>query len=313
MNQVNRDEIIIGSRGSELALVQSNLVIEELKKYYTGISFKIKVIKTKGDKILDKTLDKIGGKGLFVKEIENALLKGEIDIAVHSMKDVPSEFPDGLEISAITKRKDARDILVSKDGKSFRELRKGAKLGTSSLRRGAQLRGLRKDIEIVPVRGNVQTRINKIQELDLDGVILAAAGLIRLGLGKEISQFFDFNDIVPAIGQGALGIEIRKDDAFIKEMVSKLNDDLTEIAIKAERIFMKILNGGCHVPVGAFAYVEKEKLKMIGLVSSIDGQNVIKVYDEDRTENYAVLGRRVAEKALARGGRDILKVIEGDK
>lgn len=313
MNQVNRDEIIIGSRGSELALVQSNLVIEELKKYYTDISFKIKVIKTKGDKILDKTLDKIGGKGLFVKEIENALLKGEIDIAVHSMKDVPSEFPDGLEISAITKRKDARDILVSKDGKSFRELRKGAKLGTSSLRRGAQLRGLRKDIEIVPVRGNVQTRINKIQELDLDGVILAAAGLIRLGLGKEISQFFDFNDIVPAIGQGALGIEIRKDDAFIKEMVSKLNDDLTEIAIKAERIFMKILNGGCHVPVGAFAYVEKEKLKMIGLVSSIDGQNVIKVYDEDRTENYAVLGRRVAEKALARGGRDILKVIEGDK
>ncbi len=308
---MERNEIVIGSRGSELALVQSNLVINELKKHYPNIDFKIKIIKTKGDKILDKTLDKIGGKGLFVKEIENALLEDEIDIAVHSMKDVPSEFPEGLEISAITKRKDVRDILVSKDGKNFEDLKVGAKLGTSSLRRGAQLKGLRNDIEIVPVRGNVQTRINKIQELDLDGVILAAAGLLRLGLDDEISQYFDAGDIVPAVGQGALGIETRKDDVFIKEAVSKINDNLTEIAIMAERTFMKILNGGCHVPVGAFAYVESEKLKMIGLVASLDGQNVIKVSDEDKTENYAELGKRIANEVLSRGGRDILQEVEG--
>lgn len=308
---MERNEIVIGSRGSELALVQSNLVIDELKTHYPQIDFKIKIIKTKGDKILDKTLDKIGGKGLFVKEIENALLEGEIDIAVHSMKDVPSEFPEGLEISAITKRKDVRDILVSKDGKSLKALKEGAKIGTSSLRRGAQLKGLRNDIEIVPVRGNVQTRINKIQELDLDGVILAAAGLLRLGLDDEISQFFDAGDIVPAVGQGALGIETRKDDVFIKEVVSKINDSLTETAIMAERTFMKILNGGCHVPVGAFAYVESEKLKMIGLVASLDGQNVIKVSNEDKTENYAELGKRIANEVLSRGGRDILNAIEG--
>lgn len=309
---MKRNEIVIGSRGSKLALVQSNLVIEELKRYYPDIDFSIKIIKTKGDKILDKTFDKIGGKGLFVKEIETALLKSEIDIAVHSMKDVPSEFPEGLEISAITKRKDVRDILVSKEGKRFSQLKKRAKIGTSSLRRGAQLKGLRKDIEIVPVRGNVQTRINKIKELDLDGVILAAAGLLRLGLDNEISEFFDYHDIVPAVGQGALGIETRNDDEFIKEVVSKINDDLTGTVIKAERTFMKILNGGCHVPVGAFAYIEEKKLKMIGLVASIDGQNVIKVSDEDKTENYADLGERIAKEVLNRGGRDILNAIEGD-
>ncbi len=308
-----RKEIIVGSRGSRLALIQSELVISELKKHYPQIDFKIKKIKTIGDKILDKTLNKIGGKGLFVKEIETALLKGEIDMAVHSMKDVPSEFPKGLQISAITKRKDVRDILITKEGNSFNELKQGAKIGTSSLRREAQLRGLRKDLNIVPIRGNVETRINKIKEMDLDGVILAAAGLIRLGLEDRISESFSPYDIVPAVGQGALGIETREDDSLIKEMVSKINDDSTSLAVKGERRFMTILNGGCHVPVGGFAYIEDEKLKMVGMVSSIDGQRIIKAYGEDEVQNYGELGSKIAEEVLSRGGREILQELEGDR
>ncbi len=309
---MERKEIIIGSRGSSLALVQSNLVIDEIKKYYPEIEFKIKEIKTKGDKILDKTFDKIGGKGLFVKEIETALLNGEIDIAVHSMKDVPSEFPEGLEISAITKREDMRDVLITKEDTDFYSLKKGARIGTSSLRRGAQLKSLRNDIEIVPVRGNVQTRIKKIEELDLDGIILAAAGLHRLDLEEQISYYFNVMDIVPAVGQGALGIETREDDSFVKEMVSKINDEITSLTIKAERMFMKILNGGCHVPIGAFAFIEGEELKMIGTVASIDGQNQIKVSGEEKISNYEELGKMIAEEILNRGGRDILNAIEGD-
>ncbi|WP_432665690.1 hydroxymethylbilane synthase [Wukongibacter baidiensis] len=309
---MERKEIIIGSRGSKLALVQSNLVIDELKKHYPDIEFKIKEIKTKGDKILDKTFDKIGGKGLFVKEIETALLKGEIDIAVHSMKDVPSEFPKGLEISAITKREDMRDILITKENTDFYSLKKGARIGTSSLRRGAQLKNLRNDIEIVPVRGNVQTRIRKIEELDLDGVILAAAGLSRLGLEDQISYYFNIMDVIPAVGQGALGIETREDDDFVKEMTSKINDETTSLAIKAERMFMKILNGGCHVPIGAFAFIEEEKLKMVGTVASIDGEKQIKVSGEEKISGYEELGKMIAEEVLDRGGRDILNAIEGD-
>lgn len=308
-----RKEIIVGSRGSRLALIQSELVISELKKHYPQIDFKIKKIKTIGDKILDKTLNKIGGKGLFVKEIETALLKGEIDMAVHSMKDVPSEFPKGLQISAITKRKDVRDILITKEGNSFNELKQGAKIGTSSLRREAQLRGLRNDLNIVPIRGNVETRINKIKEMDLDGVILAAAGLIRLGLEDRISESFSPYDIVPAVGQGALGIETREDDSLIKEMVSKINDDSTSLAVKGERRFMTILNGGCHVPVGGFAYIEDDKLKMVGMVSSIDGQRIIKAHGEDEVQNYGELGSKIAEEVLSRGGREILQALEGDR
>ncbi|MCT4562997.1 MAG: hydroxymethylbilane synthase [Maledivibacter sp.] len=305
-----KKEIIIGSRASKLALTQTNIVINELKKHYPQIDFKIKEIKTIGDKILDKTLDKIGGKGLFVKEIEAALLKGDIDIAVHSMKDVPSEFPENLEISAITKREDARDVLITKENNCFYELKEGAVIGTSSLRRGAQLRGLRADVKIVPVRGNVQTRINKIDEMNLDGVILAAAGLNRLGLEDSISGAFDTHEIVPAVGQGALGIETRKNDFFIKDVVSKINHKHTAITINAERTFMRILNGGCHVPIGAYAFIEGEKLKMIGLVAEIDGSKVIKVSGEDEIENYMALGEKIAKEVLAKGGKEILNSLE---
>ncbi|SHJ84129.1 hydroxymethylbilane synthase [Paramaledivibacter caminithermalis] len=305
-----KKEIIIGSRASKLALTQTNIVIEELKEHYPDLNFRIKEIKTIGDKILDKTLNKIGGKGLFVKEIEAALLKGEIDIAVHSMKDVPSKFPENLEISAITKREDVRDILITKDGSGFDELKKGAIIGTSSLRRGAQLKGLRNDINIVPIRGNVQTRISKIKEMNLDAVILAAAGLNRLGLKSDISMFFDINEIVPAVGQGALGIETRKNDEFIKNIVSKINHEYTEIAIKAERTFMKILNGGCHVPIGAHAFIEDKKIKMVGLVADVNGDRIIRIFDEDDLQNYEKLGKKIAEEVLNRGGKEILDLLE---
>lgn len=308
---MSKKEIIIGSRASKLALIQTNIVIKELEKYYPEIVFKVKEIKTIGDKILDKTLNKIGGKGLFVKEIEAALLKGEIDIAVHSMKDVPSKFPENLEISAITKREDVRDVLITKEGKSFFDLKEGAIIGTSSLRRGAQLKGLRKDINIVPIRGNVQTRIRKIEEMNLDGVILAAAGLIRSGLEDKISEFFNENDVIPAVGQGALGIETRKDDEFIKEVVSKINDKDTEVAIRAERMFMKILNGGCHVPIGAYAFIEDGKLKMEGVVAAIDGKEIIKASGEEELENHEKLGKDIAIEVLAKGGKEILKALEG--
>lgn len=307
---MGRREITIGSRGSKLALIQTNIVIDELKKYYPETNFKIREIKTIGDKILDKTLSKIGGKGLFVKEIESALLKGEIDIAVHSMKDVPSKFPQSLEISAITKRADVRDVLITKEDKSLFDLKEGAVIGTSSLRRGAQLRSIRSDVEIVPIRGNVQTRIRKMKEMNLDGVVLAAAGLIRTGLENKISYFFNERDIVPAVGQGALGLETRVDDSLIKEIVSKINDKHTEIAVKAERIFMKVLNGGCHVPIGAYAFIEDGKVKMEGVVASIDGKEIIKAYDEDDIKNYEKLAEKIAVKVLNKGGREILKALE---
>lgn len=309
---MKRSKIIIGTRSSELALTQTNIVIEKFKKIYPEINFEIKKIKTIGDKILDKTLNKIGGKGLFVKEIEIALLKKEIDIAVHSMKDVPSEFPEGLEIGAITEREDVRDVLISKDGKKLAELKEGARIGTSSLRRGAQIKALRNDVVVEPIRGNIQTRINKIDEMNLDGVILAAAGIIRMGMAKHISQFFDIEELVPAVGQGALGLEIRSDDEFIKSMVSKVSHKETQYAVRAERKFMETLNGGCHVPIGAYGFIEDNCMKMVGMAASLDGKKVVRVYDEAKMEDYELLGRKVGEEVLTKGGREILNEIEGD-
>lgn len=312
---MERKEVIIGTRASKLALTQTYIVIEKLREFYPEIDFKIKKIKTIGDKILDKTLNKIGGKGLFVKEIEIELLKKEIDIAVHSMKDVPSKFPEGLEISAITKREDPRDVLIAKGNMFLKDLRKGARIGTSSLRRGAQIKALRSDLQVEPIRGNIQTRIKKIEELNLDGVILAAAGIKRMGeeMAKEITQYFSHGEIVPAVGQGALGIETRANDKFIKDMVMKINDVETEYCVKAERILMKELDGGCHVPIGGYAYIEEGRMKMVGMVSSIDGQRVIKVVGEDLPEKYKSLGSRIANGVIEKGGKEILSNLEGDK
>lgn len=306
-------EIVVGSRGSDLAIIQSKIVINELQEFYPEIKFKIKTIKTKGDKILDVPLNKIGDKGLFINEIETALINEEIDFAVHSMKDMPSDLPSELEISCITKREDARDTIITKDGSTLSTLRKGAVIGTSSLRRTAQLQAMRGDIKVIPIRGNVQTRINKIEEMNIDGVILAAAGLIRLGLQNQVSEYFDEINFVPSVAQGALGIENRKNDLFIKEILSKINDEDSERIVKAERSFMKRLDGGCHVPMGAYAWIEEDTMKLVGVVSTVDGESVVKMTKEANINDYENLGKRVAEEILDMAGQDILNTLKGDR
>lgn len=262
--------IIVGSRKSELAVAQTKFVVEKLKQLYPEKEFKIVTMTTKGDKILNKTLSKVGGKGLFVKEIEEALLSSKIDLAVHSLKDMPYELPPGLVISAVTKREDPRDVLISKYKESFFDLNDGAKVGTSSLRRAAQIKGMRSDINIVPIRGNVNTRIRKMHELNLDAIVLAAAGIKRLNMEDIISYYFPCDVMIPAVGQGALAIEMREGDKLIS-IVKKINCKDTQTATTAERSFMRELGGSCKVPIGAYGKVFGDKLELWGMVE-IDGK-----------------------------------------
>lgn len=269
-------KIIVGSRGSNLALTQTNWVISELKKHHADIDFEIKVIKTKGDLIQNVSLDKIGDKGLFVKEIEQQLLDGDIDIAVHSMKDMPSFLPEGLKFAGIPKREDVRDVLILKDGyNSLDELPKGAKIGSGSKRRKYQLLNHRPDLDILPIRGNIETRMRKIEEENLDGVILAAAGLIRAGLEEKISCYLDIDTIIPAPAQGALGIEIRKGDSKVEEILDCLTDKVSEIQVSAERGFLDGINGSCHIPIGAHCDVDGENINLIGLYGDEEGKKLI--------------------------------------
>lgn len=307
---MNKKKILVGSRASDLALVQTYWVIDRLKEKFPELDYEVVKIKTIGDKILDKTLHKIGGKGLFVKEIESALLQEEIDMAVHSMKDVPTEMIDDLMIGAITDREDIRDVLISRDGIKLEDLPQGAKIGTSSLRRAAQLLAYRPDLMIEPIRGNIATRLKKMETLHLDGVILAAAGVIRMGWKDKISQYISTHLCTPAVGQGALGIQIRSKDPFVRSIVKALNNPHVEIAIKAERSFMRELKGGCHVPIGAYSCVEGEKLLMDAVIASPDGEKVIRLRDACRKEDYEQLGIRMAREGLKQGGRAILDNIE---
>lgn len=258
-------KIIVGSRDSKLALSQTDIVIASLKDNYPWGQYEIVKIKTKGDKILNITLSKVGGKGLFVKEIEEALLQGKIDLAVHSMKDMPYELPQGLEISAVTRREDPRDVFISAKGDEFMYLRKGSLVGTSSLRRASQLKTLRPDIEIRPLRGNVLTRIEKMKQQGLDGIVLAAAGIKRLGLESLITHYFSIEEIIPAVGQGALAVESRIGDEIVSH-VKVVNHPETAIAVKAERSFMKTLGGSCQIPIGAFAQIHGETMEIIGML-----------------------------------------------
>lgn len=303
-------KIIIGSRESQLALTQTNWVIERLKEEFPQYDYEVVRIKTIGDKILDKTFDKIGGKGLFVKEIERALLNKQIDMAVHSMKDVPTKMIDGLMIGAITHREDMRDVFISRNGKTLKNLPNGARIGTSSLRRKAQLMAFRPDFVIEPIRGNIATRIKKMETLKLDGIILAAAGMIRMGWKDQITEFIHQDICTCAVGQGALGIEIRRNDPFIQSMVSKLNHRETEIAIKAERSFMGKLEGGCHVPIGAYGYIDHGKLHMITVIASPDGKKQIRLQNQSDLNTYEELGIKMAMESLEKGGEDILKAIK---
>ncbi|RLG11617.1 hydroxymethylbilane synthase [Candidatus Pacearchaeota archaeon] len=295
----------VGTRGSKLALAQTDCVITALQKIYPKVKFEKVIIKTTGDKILDSPLSKIGGKGLFVKEIEQALLRGDIDFAVHSMKDVPSELPEGLEIACIPERESPFDVWVSKY-RSLEELPQGARVGTSSLRRLSQIKKKRKDLEILPLRGNVDTRLRKWKEGQFDGIILAEAGLKRLGI--KLNYFrLSLEDMIPAVGQGALGIEVREDNQLVKKLLKSIHSKTTEICIKAERAFLKTLRGGCQVPLGAYAFINDKKLIITGFISDLNAERFYKLTEEGDLKNPEYLGETLAKKLLKTGGEEILK------
>ncbi len=303
------EKIRIGTRGSKLALWQANFIKNEIENYHKDIKVELKIIKTKGDKILDVPLAMVGGKGLFVKEIEEALLNKEVDLAVHSMKDVPTFFPEGLYLPVITKREDYRDAFVSKQGISLNELPSGCIVGTSSLRRKSQIINIRPDLKIKDLRGNVDTRLKKLDNAEYDAIILAAAGLKRMGLENRITQYLDESIMIPAIGQGALGIEIRENDKEIFDIVSFLKHEETFLEVKAERAFLRILEGGCQVPIGCYGKIEKNKIKLKGFVASIDGTKIIKEEMIGDVNDYKLIGIKLAESILNKGGKKILEQV----
>ena len=302
-------EIIIGTRSSNLALWQANFVKEEIEKKYSDIKVCLKTMKTKGDKILDAPLSKIGGKGLFTKELEEAILNKEVDIAVHSLKDMPVALPKGLEIAAVTKRQDAGDAFVSDKYESFDKLPIGAKVGTSSLRRRAQLLNKREDLKIFDLRGNVETRLRKMREENFDAVILAVAGLKRLGFQDKIKEIMPKDIMLPAVGQGALAIETRENDDRVKEIIAFLNDTDTKIATGAERAFLTRVEGGCQVPVGVYGEVSGDTLKLAGVIASLDGKRLYRKEVETNVENAESAGKSLAEDLLNMGGQKILEEI----
>ncbi|MFZ3062634.1 MAG: hydroxymethylbilane synthase [Actinomycetota bacterium] len=302
-------QIVIGTRGSRLALWQANFVAEAIKSKNRGYGVSLKKIKTTGDKILDSPLAKIGDKGLFVKEIEHVLARGEVDLAVHSMKDLPTDIPADLTIAAVTKREDPFDALISREGTRLKDLRPGAVIGTSSLRRRAQLLAYRPDLTFVDLRGNVDTRVRKMYEQNLDAIILSGVGLIRLGWGDRITERISYDVMVPGVGQGAIAIEARRDDQEILELASLLNDSTTERAVLAERALLRRLEGGCQVPLGALAVIEDHKLVLEAAVASVDGSELIRDSMEGEPEQPEELGIRLAEKLLERGADIILEEI----
>lgn len=292
-------KIVVGTRGSKLALIQTNWAVEELKKANPGIEFEIKVIKTKGDLVTHLPLHKIGDKGLFTKEIEQQLLNREIDLAVHSMKDMPSILPQGLKFASVPKREDPRDILVLKENyKTIEDLPHGARIGTGSKRRIYQLLKYRPDLEIVPIRGNIDTRIRKIEDENLHGIVLAAAGLLRAGLEQRISSYLPTNIMIPAPAQGALALEIRENDSHMEEIISHIKDETTEIQVAAERGFLTGVNGSCHVPMGAYCEINDDKLILTGLYGDEDGKKLVVKSIEGSVKDSAKIGFDLAEEVL---------------
>ena len=299
-------KFIIGSRGSDLALWQANFVKRSLEHAFPNTQFEIRIIHTTGDQVLDVALSKIGDKGLFTRQIETELLNGSIDLAVHSLKDLQTEQPDGLMIGAVCKREIPNDVFISKTGGTIDDLQKGAKVATGSLRRKSQLLNYRPDLDIVEIRGNVPTRIRKFDESDLDGMILAFAGVHRLGLGDRISQSIPFNIMLPAVGQGAVAIEVRESDAEVLELTAKLNDDATHTCVLAERAFLRRLEGGCQVPIGAHAIVTDEQLTLDGLVGSLDGSVQYRETISGTPAEAETLGIRLAEILIEQGAAKLL-------
>ncbi|NPV92237.1 MAG: hydroxymethylbilane synthase [Firmicutes bacterium] len=311
--------IRVGTRDSALALRQTELVIQRLKQMCPDVDFELVPMKTIGDKILDVSLAKIGQKGLFTKELENALQEGTIDIAVHSLKDLPTELPDGCELITVTERIDSRDVLVARDGVLLDELPEGARVGTSSLRRKAQLLNYRPDLRFEDMRGNVPTRLAKLERDNLDAVVIASAGLERLGLEKAITQRIPESVCLPAVGQGALGIEGRAGDKETAAIAYRINHWPTELVATAERAFLRRLGGGCQIPIAALGSMDSTRLKLDGLVASPDGTRVVRGEIsfalagesgreglKDRAES---LGVNLAEELLSRGAKEILASI----
>ncbi|MBR6012765.1 MAG: hydroxymethylbilane synthase [Selenomonadaceae bacterium] len=301
------EKLKIGTRASRLALWQAEFVANELKKKFPVLDVELIKIQTTGDKILDSPLAKIGGKGLFTKEIENQLAEKKIDLAVHSLKDVPNELEKNFKIAAITKRENPFDAFVSEKFSSLKNLPKNSVVGTSSLRRAAQILKIRPDLQIKNLRGNVETRLKKLSAGEFDAIILAAAGLKRLGYAEKIREIL--SEIIPSAGQGALAIEIREDDFLTAEKIKFLNDEKTFSAVKVERDFLKKVGGSCQIPVGIFAEVDEEKISARAIISSIDGKNFVEDKKNDSLKSLDDFGESFAENLLERGGRKILSEI----
>ena len=303
-----RKKIVIGTRSSKLALWQAEYIADCLRKQYEGLEVELEHIMTRGDKILDVPLAKIGGKGLFTKELEVAMIENRIDLAVHSLKDMPTVLPEGLALTTITKRLDCGDALVSPKYQTLENLPKGAKVGTSSLRRKAQLLNIRPDLDIHNLRGNVNTRLRKLEEENFDAIVLAVAGLKRLGFGDKITQIIPRKYCLPAVGQGALAIETRADDEEIKNMLSFLYDDKTADVTIAERAFLAQVEGGCQVPVGVYGEVNEDNtLTVEAVIGSLDGKTIIRDKVTGKRENASELGETLAKKILASGGLEIMQ------
>ena len=302
----------IGTRGSKLALTQSQWVKGRIESVHPGVIADLVRITTTGDKIQRPPLSEVGGKGLFIKEIEEALLRKEVDLGVHSMKDVPAELPEGLEISVFPQREDPRDVFVSEKFRSIEELPHGSSVGTSSLRRASQVLHLRPDLRVIPIRGNVDTRLRKLESGQFDALILASAGLRRLGLSHRISQMLSIDLSLPAIGQGVLGLEVRKSDHVVRDLIGFLNHVETELTVRAERAFLKELEGGCQVPLAGYGKLDGDTLELEGLVAELDGSVLIrdKLFGpKDKPEE---LGVHLAKRILASGGDKILQGICGN-
>jgi len=303
----------IGTRRSKLALGQSEWVKKRIEGRHPHAQVQLVRIKTTGDKILDSPLAKIGGKGLFVKEIEEALLNERVDLAVHSMKDVPATLPEGLILASFPEREDPHDAFVSIDYPNLDQLPQGARVGTGSLRRAAQLLHIRPDLELLPLRGNVDTRLRKLEAGEFQGIILAAAGMRRLGIEDRISQVLPTEQILPAIGQGALGLEVRRDDEETIGLINFLNDKETQVTVEAERAFLKELEGGCQVPIAAFSRLSGGRLELEGMVAELDGSKIIRDRITGARNEAEDMGIRLARRLLASGADEVLEKIYGEQ
>ena len=299
----------IGTRASQLALTQSQWVKAKIEEGHPGVMVELVRITTTGDKIQRPPLSEVGGKGLFIKEIEEALLSKEVDLGVHSMKDVPGELPERLDISVFPQREDPRDAFVSEKYGSLAELPPGASVGTSSLRRASQVLHLRPDLRVIPIRGNVDTRLRKLESGQFDAIIIASAGLRRLGLSHRITQLLSTEHSLPAIGQGVLGLEVRKSDHAVRDLIGFLNHEETELTVRAERAFLKELEGGCQVPLAGYGKLDGDGLVLEGMVAEIDGSRLIREKLSGPKRKPEELGVRLATKILALGGDKILQGI----